>query len=214
MFSAVFALVILVLAVVTLFWVILKNASQRIAAQFAVLAETFGLECHQPDTAMGGFIRPEPSLYGNYAGRELSISVPGKGLQNTRQIETVLKVELRDSAFAAQLTANGLLGGIRQRDGRGLERWRSGDGPFDAAWDVRVAPGAPAAQVFTPEIRSELAALLKAGKGNLYIGGGILAYAELGLIANEAVRLRFEQAIRNLYRLAETIEAAQGLNNG
>lgn len=210
--SVVYLIALLVVVVGGLYWLILKSASKRIAAQFAILSEALGLDLNQPQPAMGGFVRPEPSVYGTHGGREVSISVPGKGLQNTRQIETVLKVAMQEKRFAAQITASGLLGGLRQRDGRGLERWKSGDSAFDTAWDVRVAPDQPAASVFSPGMRGQIAALLKAGKGNLYIGGGVIAYAELGLIASEATRQRFEEAVRLTFELAETIEAAEGLN--
>lgn len=214
MFPVVLFIVSLALGVLVLYWIVLRNASRKIGVQYSQLADALELELNQPDPAMGGFIRPEPSVYGTHRDREISISVPGKGLQNTRQIETVLKVQLKEERFAAQVAASGLFGGLRQRDGRGMKRWKSGDEAFDGAWDIRVAPGQHTDAVFTPEIRQRMASLLKAGKGNLYIGGGVLAYAELGLISSDAIRERFEQIIDFLFELAETIEATKGLNAG
>jgi hypothetical protein len=205
------SILLLVVAVSVFYWMVLKNAAQRIAAQYALLSEVLGLELHQPEPAMAGFIRPEPSVYGHYEGREISISVPGKGLQNTRQIETVLKVELRENTFAAQIAPSGFLGGFRQRDSGGMERWESGDADFDKAWDVRAAPGQAVASVLDLDMRESLTQLMRVKKGSLYIGGGTIAYAELGLISDEATRERFQEMIRVVFDLAETIEASQGL---
>ncbi|MFP4156391.1 MAG: hypothetical protein ACLFU4_02130 [Opitutales bacterium] len=202
---------LLVIAVAVLYWMALRHAADRIATQYARLAEVLGLELTQPAAVMGGFIRPEPSLHGHHEGREISISVPGKGLQNTRQIETVLKVELKHSSFAAQIVPNGVFGGIRQRDSRGMQRWKSGDEDFDKAWDLRTAPGQAVAQVFHPAMRDALSQHMGRKKGSLYIGSGTIAYAELGLISDAATRERFEHMLRALFELAEAIEATQGL---
>ena len=48
---------------------------------------------------------------------------------------------------------------------------------------------------------------LKKSKATLYIGGGNLAYAKLGLIADEATRKDFEAAAEFLCDLAESAEA-------
>lgn len=200
--------VALVIGVAALYWMILRNSSEKIAFQYATLAEKLGLELNQPKPTLGGFIRPEPSLYGTYQDRELSISVPGKGLQNTRQIETLLKLELKDKTFSAQLTGTGLLGGFRQRDSKGMARWKSGDEAFDAAVDLRTNDAELCARTIGADFLKSVTDLLKAGKGSIYIGGGVLTYAELGLIANDSVRERFESVLALFIRLAEAIEAA------
>ena len=204
-------ILLLVISVVVFYWMLLKNAAHRIAAQYLQLSEALGLELNQPAPVMAGLIRPEPSVYGQHKGREISISVPGKGLQNTRQIETVLKVELKDGAFAAQIAPSGFFGGVRQRDSHGMERWKSGDVDFDDAWDVRVAKGQAASQVFHPAMRKSLSRMMGVKKGSLYIGSGTIAYAELGLISSEATRKRFEEMIAVLFDFAETIEATRSL---
>lgn len=200
--------VLLVLGIAALYWLILKNSAEKIGAQYSILSGAYDLELNQPEPAMAGFIRPEPSLYGTFEDRELSVSVPGKGLQNTRQIETVLKLQIRDKQFAAQITGSGLLGGFRQRDGRGMARWESGDASFDASVDVRTNDSDLSSKVFSPGRLQAIAILLKEGKGSIYIGGGVLAYAELGLIANDTVRPRFESVLELFQALAEAIEAA------
>ena len=127
-----FTLALVVLVVAT-YWIALKNSSEKIGRQFQILSERLELQLDQPMPKMGGFLRPEPSLYGTYRGREMSISVPGKGLQNTRQIETLLKIGITDKNISAQLTATGPLGGLRQRDSGKQARWKSGDEKFDNA---------------------------------------------------------------------------------
>ena len=197
----------LIIAVAAVYWLVLKSSAEKIAAQYQLLAKRFELELNQPDVKMGGFIRPEPSVYGNYRDREISISVPGKGLQNTRQIESVLKLEIKGSQLSAQLTAAGLLGGLRQRDSRGQARWKSGDERFDHTVDIRTDQGGALAALLTEERRIWLSDTLKKAKATLYIGGGNLAYARLGLIANEATRKDYEAAAEFLCDLAESVEA-------
>jgi hypothetical protein len=205
--SKIIFIIALIIAVVAVYWIVLKCAAEKIATQYQLLAERFGLELNQPDVKMGGFIRPEPSVYGNYRDREISISVPGKGLQNTRQIESVLKLELKGSLLSAQLTAAGLLGGLRQRDSGGQRRWKSGDEAFDSTVDVRTDQGEALASLLTEERRRWLTGTLKKSKATLYIGSDNLAYARLGLIANEATRKDFEAAAEFLCDLAESVEA-------
>ena len=206
MFPTVLFFLILGFGVIALYWMILKNASEKIAKQFTVLADSYELELNQPEPAMGGFIRPEPSLYGRMRGRELSISVPGKGLQNTRQIETVLKLEIADKKFAAQLTGSGLLGSFRQRDSRGMDRWKSGAEAFDAAIDARTNDTERLTRLLGDTFQKSIVSILKKGKGSIYIGTGVMAYAELGLIADDAVRERFESVLDLFLQLADAME--------
>jgi hypothetical protein len=119
----------------------------------------------------------------------------------------VLKLELKGSQLSAQLTAAGPLGGLSQRDSRGQARWKSGDERFDQTVDVRTDHSEILVALLTEERRKWLASNLKKSKATLYIGGGNLAYAKLGLIANEATRKDFEAAAEFLCDLAESAEA-------
>ncbi|WP_269524128.1 hypothetical protein [Coraliomargarita parva] len=197
---------VLAFALAYLFWTLVRKASVKIQAQFEQLSEAYGLELNIPAPQLLGMIRPEPSVFGSHRGRELSISVPGRGLQNTRQIETVLKVELRDKALAAQFAPAGLLSGLSQRDSKGKPRWKSGDTAFDAAVDVRTDMGPRVASLLNEERRAWIFRQVKEAKANLYFGGGVLSYTELGLMADDARRERFESAIAFFCDLADTIE--------
>jgi hypothetical protein len=205
--SEIIFIIALIIAVAAVYWLVLKSSAEKIATQYKLLAERFGIDFNQSAVKMKGFIRSEPSVYGSYRGREMSISVPGKGLQNTRQIESVLKLELKGSRLNAQLTAAGPLGGLRQRDSGGQARWKSGDERFDSAIDVRTDQAGALAALLTEKRRVWLSSTLKKSKATLYIGAGNIAYAKLGLIANEAARKDFEAASEFLCDLAETIEA-------
>jgi len=205
--SEIIFIIALIIAVAVVYWVVLKSSAEKIATQYQLLAARFELALNQSAAKMKGFIRPEPSVYGSYRGREMSISVPGKGLQNTRQIESVLKLELKGSLLSAQLTTTGPLGSLRQRDSRGQARWKSGDERFDQTVDVRTDHGGALATLLTEERRMWLTSNLKRSKATLYIGGDNLAYAKIGLIANEATRKDFEAAAEFLCDLAESIEA-------
>lgn len=203
------ALAVLVAAV---FWILLRHTSAKIEAQYTRLANDLGLDLEIPSTKLAGFVRHEPSVYGRYRGREISVAVPGKGLQNTRQIETVLKVELRDKRLNAQLAAAGLMGRLGHRDSGKQARWKSGDTAFDEAVDVRSDAGERLADLLDAERRRWIADLLRRSKATIYIGGGTLAYARLGLIANDAIRQEFEAACEFLSDLAETVEGDSSLN--
>jgi hypothetical protein len=196
----------LIVVVAAIFWLVLRSSAAKIAAQYRQLAEHLGLELTQPPAKMAGFVRPEASLHGHYRGREISISAPGKGLQNTRQVETVLKVGVRGLQLNAQLTATGPLAGMRQRDSGGLPRWKSGDDVFDGAVDVRTDRGEALDKLLGAKDRTWLASTLRRSKATLYLGKEKLVYARLGLVADQAKRIEFEEAVESLCDLAETIE--------
>jgi len=105
----------LVVATVALFWYLARLAAIRVATQFEALAYEFELELTRREPQWLGFHRPETSLYGQYRGREISISVPGHGKQNTRQIETMLKVEVRDQRLSAQFNLKGWMASLEKK---------------------------------------------------------------------------------------------------
>jgi hypothetical protein len=205
--SEIIFIIFLIIAVALVYWIVLKSSAEKIVTQYQLLAARFELALNQSAAKMRGFIRPEPSVYGSYRGREMSISVPGKGLQNTRQIESVLKLELKGSLLSAQLTAAGPLSGLRQRGSHSQARWKSGDEHFDSAIDVRTDHGGALTALLTEERRMWLTSNLKRSKATLYIGGDNLAYAKIGLIADETTRKDFEEAAEFLCDLAESVEA-------
>ena len=203
----IFIVVALVVVGTAIFWIILKHSAGKIAAQHSLLAERFGLEIDQPPVKMKGFLRPDPSVFGEYRGREISFSAMGKGIKETRQIESLLKVQLRNRTLSAELVTKGPFGGLRQSESKGQVRWVSGDEAFDKAVDVRTNQGTTLAEVLTDERRAWLANTLKTSRATIYVGDGIIAYAKQGLIADDSTRQKFEEVAEHLCDLADAIEA-------
>ena len=98
------------------------------------------------------------------------------------------------------------MGSLGQRDSGRLPHWKSGDKNFDAAIDIRCDHGDRLRSLLKPEILQFLVQSLKKQNARLYIGNGVIAYTEIGLIADEAARLRFEQSTEILCDFAENAE--------
>ena len=206
MFWQVTSILFLALGISGLFWLMVRASAARITAQYRALSERFSLEYSEPAPQLAGFIRPEPFVHGTYRGREMSISVAGKGLKNTRQIETMLKIEVAKSPLTLQMTASGMLGRFRQRDSGQKNRWMSGDRDFDSAIDVRTNDGVRLAMLLGAEGQRVFMNLLEGSKGSLYVGKGMITYTELGLIADDKARARYEAATDVLCDFAEALE--------
>ena len=199
-------IVVLAIGVAALFWFMVRQSSEKIVRQYRQIAQQLQLELTEPTPQLAGFIRAEPFVHGEYRLREISISVPGKGLQNTRQIETVIKVKVDDESFTWQITAAGLLGGLRQRDSGSKQRWLSGDSVFDAAIDVRTNDDVQFARIFHSDRLALLTKALKGSKATIALRGGVLSFAEFGLIAEDAKRERFLEMAELICDLAEAVE--------
>lgn len=198
--------VMLAVALAAVFWFIVRSASVKIVNQYEKLANKFRIKLTRPSPQLMGFIRPEPFVHGVYSKRSISISVPGKGLQNTRQIETTLKVEVADKKIQWQMTAKGLLSGMRQRDSAGMERWQSENNIFDLSIDVRTNEPARLSRILHDDRLAQIAAVLKGSKSNIYLGEGMMVYTKFGLIADDKEREHFETVIELFCALAEVIE--------
>ena len=204
-------IVVLSIGVAALFWLMVRQSSEKIVYQYRKIAQQLKVDLTEPTPQLAGFIRAEPFVHGVYRQRELSISVPGKGLQNTRQIETIIKVQADNETFTWQITAAGLLGGLRQRDSGSKQRWLSGDSLFDSAIDLRTNDDVRLARIFHRDRRALIATVLKDSKGTIALRGGVLSFSEFGLIADDAKRERFLQLTELICDLAEAVEGRQGL---
>lgn len=196
----------LAIGVAALFWFMVRQSSEKIVRQYRKIAQQLNLSLTEPDAQLGGFIRSEPFVHGVYRRREMSISVPGKGLQNTRQIETILKVKVDEEIFTWQMIATGLLGALRQRDNGSKERWNSGDSLFDSVVDVRTNDEGRFARIFHVDRRALIAKILKGSKGTITLHGSVLSFAEFGMIADDAKRERFLEITELLCDIAEVVE--------
>jgi hypothetical protein len=199
-------IVMLSIGVAALFWLMVRHSSEKIMRQYRKIAQQLKVDLTEPTPQLAGFIRAEPFVHGVYRQREISISVPGKGLQNTRQIETIIKAKVDDESFTWQITATGLLGGFRQRDSGSKQRWLSGDSLFDSAIDVRTNDEVQFARIFDSDRRALIAQVLKDSKGTIAQRGGVLSFSEFGLIADDTKRERFLQLTELICDLAEAVE--------
>jgi hypothetical protein len=199
-------IVMLSIGVAALFWLMVRHSSEKIMRQYRTIAQQLKVDLTEPKPQLAGFIRAEPFVHGVYRQREISISVPGKGLQNTRQIETIIKAKVDDESFTWQITATGLLGGFRQRDSGSKQRWLSGDSLFDSAIDVRTNDEVQFARIFDSDRRALIAQVLKDSKGTIAQRGGVLSFSEFGLIADDTKRERFLQLTELICDLAEAVE--------
>ena len=199
-------IVMLSIGVAALFWLMVRHSSEKIMRQYRTIAQQLKVDLTEPTPQLAGFIRAEPFVHGVYRQREISISVPGKGLQNTRQIETIIKVKVDGESFTWQITATGLLGGFRQRDSGSKQRWLSGDSLFDSAIDVRTNDEVQFARIFDSDRRALIAQVLKDSKGTIAQRGGVLSFSEFGLIADDTKREHFLQLTELMCDLAEVVE--------
>lgn len=202
--------VTLAIGVAVVFWVMVRQSSEKIVRQYRKMAQQLKVSVTEPEAQLGGFIRSEPFIHGVYRRREMSISVPSKGLQNTRQIETVLKVKVDETSFTWQMTATGLLGGFRQRDSGSKARWVSGDSSFDTVVDVRTNDEDRFARIFHVDRRAVIAKILKGSKATITLREGVLSFAEFGLIADDLKRERIMEITELLCDLAEVAEVVEG----
>lgn len=198
--------VALMMGLAVFFWILVRNSSRKISQQYEKLAYHCRIKMTQPEPQLLGFLRPEPFVHGVYNGREMSISTASKGLQNTRQIETVLKVKVDEKNLTWQMTATGLFGGIRQRDSGTKQRWSSGDYAFDTAIDVRTNDDERLRRILHADRRDQILSILKRSKGSIYLRDGVLSFTEFGLIADTETRERFEKVTDLLCLLAEVVE--------
>ncbi|PDH30909.1 MAG: hypothetical protein CNE95_02110 [Puniceicoccaceae bacterium MED-G30] len=207
MFWQIIPALLLLACVIGLYWWLLQQSSVRIYRQYQSIAKQFELELTAPDAALAGFVRPEPFVHGHYQGREISISAPGKGLQNTRQTETVLKIAVADTGLRMQIAKSGLVGRLGQRDRGEKKRWLSGDVEFDRALDVRSNDGVRLAMLLSLEMQQKMRALLESSGATLYLGGSVLALARPGLLGDEAGSKFFKEAVDVLCHLADLLDA-------
>ncbi|MEM8867262.1 MAG: hypothetical protein AAGC73_03250 [Verrucomicrobiota bacterium] len=195
-----------VIALISLFWWITRSASERIVAQYSLMADRFDVELTVPPPQLGGFIRPEPFLHGTYRNSEFSISVPGKGLQNTRQIESMLKMEVANKEIDLQMGLSSGMSRFSRSEGGKQKAWKSGDANFDTTIAVRTATPEKLDALLTADARDAFLKLLKGSKGTIYMGKGTLTFAEYGLIADAAKRELFQQAVETFCDFSESLE--------
>lgn len=198
--------VVLTFGIAALFWVMVRHSSEKIVQQYRKMAQALRVELTEPEPKLAGFVRSEPFLHGAYRKREMSISVPAKGLQNTRQIETIIKVKVVEQTFTWQVTPKGFLSSLRRGNSDLKTRCKSGDTYFDSVVSVRTNDEERFARIFHVDRREEIAKILTGSKGSFILSPGVVSYSEFGLISDDLRRERFMAITELLCDLAEVVD--------
>ena len=178
---------------------------RKLETQMRILGEKFGLELTVPEATMLGMYRRNPTLYGRYRGREMSIYPKGYGLDNTRQTDMAIRVATRAATSArftlAKQKALAKLGQV----GR-LKYSPTGDADFDRLFSIRSNNPEAIAELFGRERRRTFEKEWAEGNGFLELKDGTLTYLEFGLAYDEQKRLIIEHMAERCCDLAEELD--------
>lgn len=192
-----------------IFWFLVRKGAMRSSEHFEALAEQFSLQLTTGEPRMFGFIRPEPFVHGTYRGREVSIAAGGRGLQGTREVETVIKIAAKTGNFRLQMTRSGRLAKMKQRDAGKDKPFKTGLPDFDGPFDLRGNRAPETARLLTPDMRQRMLEALSGSTGTLYLRNDMGVFVEYGLITSEEQRLKAAQRLDLLIDMAEGVEAMQ-----
>jgi len=176
---------------------------------YETLARDLSLELTTGTPKLWGFIRPEPFVHGHYRGREVSIAAGGRGLQGTREVETVIKVGGKTGNFRLQVTRSGKLAKMKQRDAGKDKPFKTGLLEFDQHFDLRGNRAPETSRLLNKEIREQMLACLAGSTGTLYLRNDMAVFVEYGLLTSEARRLKTVTRLELLINMLEAIEAIQ-----
>lgn len=177
----------------------------RVTTQFRRLAGRFGLELTEAPRSMGGLYQRNPTLWGHYQGREMSIHPRGHGLDNTRQTDVAVTVVTRAPANLQLTFAKRSLLTKLGQVGR-LEPCATGDAGFDDVFSLRAGNASAVRRLFGPEIRQKLQTAWTADSGFLTLKDRNLSYEELGLPRTDAEGDRIAQMAELCLELAADMD--------
>ncbi|MEY3773324.1 MAG: hypothetical protein RLZZ129_104 [Verrucomicrobiota bacterium] len=190
-----FFVVVPVLAV----WAMI-HSTRKMRAQFERLAANLGLLLDPPEPPRG-ITAPPPSLVGSIRGKAVKIHVysTGSGKSRTTWTEVVVTPVLAgDMTFG--FTREGF--GTRVMQLFGAKEIKVGNREFDEAWFVQTNRPDFLRAALLPELQQKF----RPFRGVCKLEQGLVTYTERGLLANEATRHRFEQAMELACDLADLAE--------
>lgn len=180
--------------------------SQKIITQFEYLGQVFGLDTQIPKASLGGLYQRNPTLYGFYKERELSVYPRGYGMDNTRQTDIAIRLQTHGPeglAFSfGKRNALTRLGQIGRLEPVSLDVPEVGE-----AFSLRSNNPGAARALFTAECCRKLAQVWKADSGLLVFRDKILTYEESGLPRSRADAEQIEAMTRFCLEIADTIDA-------
>ncbi|WOO43341.1 hypothetical protein [Rubellicoccus peritrichatus] len=183
--------------------------SQKVIEQFKKLGNHYGLEITIPKRTMGGLYQRNPTLYGDYEGREMSIYPRGYGMDNTRQTDIAIRLMTKapkDFAFTfAKRNALAKLGQTAR-----LKPCETGDADFDNAFSLRSNNPGAAKALFGEELRKRIVCEWSAESGFLSLRDRTLAYEELGLPREDNERAHVEVIADLCLEIASEVDAFTG----
>ena len=178
---------------------------RKLEAQMRVLGEKFGLELTVPEATVLGLYRRNPTLYGRYRGREISIAPKGYGLDNTRQTDMAIKVATRaPSGLRFTMAKQKALAKLGQV-GR-LKYTPTGDTEFDRLFSIRSSDPEALTAFFGRERQRVFEKDWAAGNGFLELKGSALTYLEFGLPYDDQKRVVIEHMTERVCDLAEELD--------
>lgn len=183
--------------------------SQKVIDQFKELGGRYNLEITIPKRSMGGLYQRNPTLYGKYKGREMSIYPRGYGMDNTRQtdiaVRLITKAPKDFSITFAKRNALAKLGQIAR-----LKACETGDEEFDKVFSLRSNNPGAAKALFADDLKKQLFASWSAESGFLVLRDRTLTYEELGLPRTDEDRKHIEVIAELCLEIADEVDAFTG----
>ena len=176
------------------------HSTRKMRTQFERLAANLGLRLDPPQPPRG-ITAPPPSLVGSIRGKAVKIHTysTGSGKSRTTWTEVVVTPVLAgDMTFG--FTREGF--GTRVMQLFGAKEIKVGNREFDEAWFVQTNRPDFLRAALLPELQQKF----RPFRGVCKLEQGLVTYTERGLLANEATRHRFEQAMELACDLADLAE--------
>lgn len=199
-------LILLGVAMLALGVTLSRRAHQRLHHQYEKLADRWKIDLEVPPARMMGLLQKNPLVSGHYRGREISVFCLGHGIEETRQTDTALRVEVRGPhGFQFLFHRRSALGKARREVK--APQVETGDEAFDKEFVLRSNNAGTVLAVLDANARQRLIGLWKGRAASIYLRDGVLTYVEFGLLMEDARRERIEALMEFACDLADQIDA-------